>query len=215
MKISALVKIVSAATVGFANAKFTRGSLYKTEESEKRHLDSTELSMPGQMKDFAGDSAGIAELLTENGVNEEGVSGFLMALDISAEKMSSGPARAVCTTIVDEILDFFLLSHEVKEAIKIIICSESEDEESTIIAPTCGGDKKEGDACNYDDDECGCGLRCDPYTSGSACLPCKCVVNGEFLGNCSSNAECGEGITCNNPQFDEGFPQSECPNLSA
>lgn len=211
MKISALVKIVSAATVGFANAKFTRGSLYKTEESEKRHLDSTDLSMPGQMKDFAGDHAGIAELLAENGVNEKGVSGFLMALDA---KMSSGPARAVCTTIVDEILDFFLLSHEVKEAIKIIICHESEDEESTIIAPTCDGDKKEGDACNYDDDECGCGLRCDPYTSGSACLPCKCLVNGEYSGNCSSNAECGEGITCSNPQYDVNFAQ-ECPNLPA
>jgi len=210
MKISALVKLVSAATVGFANAKYTRGSLYKTEESEKRHLDSTDLSMPGQMKDFAGDHAGIAELLAENGVNEKGVSGFLMALDA---KMSSGPARAVCTTIVDEILDFFLLSHEVKEAIKMIICSESEDEESTIIAPTCGGDKKEGDACN-DNDECGCGLFCNPYTSPSACLPCKCLVNGEYSGNCSSNAECGEGITCSNPQWSVTVPQ-ECPNLPA
>jgi len=212
MKISALVKLVSAATVGFANAKYTRGSLYKTEESEKRHLDSTDLSMPGQMKDFAGDHAGIAELLAENGVNEKGVSGFLMALDA---KMSSGPARAVCTTIVDEILDFFLLSHEVKEAIKIIICHESEGEEitssttSTIIA-TCV--EKEGDACpNYTHSECGCGLYCDFINpQGPTCSPCKCLVNGEYSGNCYSNADCGEGSTCNNPGFDPINGPREC-----
>ena len=93
MKISALIKLASAAaaaTVGFADAKFTRGSLSKTEEGAKRHIDSTELSMPGQMKDSPGpgDNAGIAELLAKNGVKEEAISGFLFALDA---KMSSGP----------------------------------------------------------------------------------------------------------------------------
>ncbi len=71
MKISTLVASAAAATVGFADAKFTRGSLSKTEEHAKHHLDSTELSMAGQMKESPGDNAGIAGLLAEKGVNED------------------------------------------------------------------------------------------------------------------------------------------------
>ena len=77
--ISILVASAAAAAIGFADAKFTRGSLYKTKEHADRHLDSTstELSMPGQ----PGDNAGIAELLADDGVSKEVVSGFLFALD--------------------------------------------------------------------------------------------------------------------------------------
>jgi len=116
--ISILVASAAAAAIGFADAKFTRGSLYKTKEHADRHLDSTELSMPGQ----PGDNSGITELLADDGVSKEIVSGFLTALEISGAKMSSGPARDLCATILDEILDFFLFRREVEEAIKVIVC---------------------------------------------------------------------------------------------
>jgi len=224
MKISALIKLASAAaTVGFADAKFTRGSLSKTEEGAKRHIDSTELSMPGQMKDSPGDNAGIAELLAENGVDENGISGFLMALDMSTTKMSSGPARVVCTTIVDEILDFFLFGREVEEGIKVIVCGEDEELTITSLNPsqspsdvpsagptitdvpsagptiTCGGDIKKGETCQLDSD-CGCGLWCDPW--GSQCVDCVCPA----LLICSSNSECGNDLCT-------GGGIIECPNL--
>jgi len=78
--------------------------------------------MPMKMKDSPGDNAGIAELLTDDGVSKEVISGFLTALEISGAKMSSGPARDLCATILDEILDFFLFGREVEEAIKVIVC---------------------------------------------------------------------------------------------
>eukprot|EP00578_Thalassiosira_sp_NH16_P027573 CAMPEP_0181098632 /NCGR_PEP_ID=MMETSP1071-20121207/12230_1 /TAXON_ID=35127 /ORGANISM="Thalassiosira sp., Strain NH16" /LENGTH=238 /DNA_ID=CAMNT_0023181241 /DNA_START=48 /DNA_END=764 /DNA_ORIENTATION=- len=127
-----IVASAAAAAIGFADAKFTRGSLYKTKEHADRHLDSTELSMPGQ----PGDNSGITELLADDGVSKEIVSGFLTALDISAAKMSSGPARDLCTTILDEILDFFLFRREVEEAIKVIICGEDEELTITSLKPS-------------------------------------------------------------------------------
>eukprot|EP00578_Thalassiosira_sp_NH16_P025482 CAMPEP_0181099892 /NCGR_PEP_ID=MMETSP1071-20121207/12900_1 /TAXON_ID=35127 /ORGANISM="Thalassiosira sp., Strain NH16" /LENGTH=210 /DNA_ID=CAMNT_0023182581 /DNA_START=93 /DNA_END=726 /DNA_ORIENTATION=+ len=119
--LSTLIKCAPFATISFADGKrFTGRSSYRTEEHTERHLDGTELSMPGpmKMKESPGDNAGIAKLLDDKGVNEEEISGFLMALDISGAKMSSSPASVVCSIILDEILDFFLFSREVEDAIK-------------------------------------------------------------------------------------------------
>ena len=42
--LSTLIKSAPFAAIGFADAKFTRGSLYKTKEHADRHLDSKVLS---------------------------------------------------------------------------------------------------------------------------------------------------------------------------
>jgi len=196
--ISILVASAAAAAIGFADAKFTRGSLYKTKEHADRHLDSTELSMPGQ----PGDNSGITELLADDGVSKEIVSGFLTALEISGAKMSSGPARDLCATILDEILDFFLFRREVEEAIKVIVCGPITSLKPSQ-APTIG-------SCQGDND-CGIGEFCGSGAGGTKkCLYCLCVrgEDDKIAGTCDSNADCSGGFGCFNT--DSGNP---CPNM--
>jgi len=229
--ISILVASAAAAAIGFADAKFTRGSLYKTKEHADRHL-STELSMPMKMKDSPGDNAGIAELLTDDGVSKEVISGFLTALEISGAKMSSGPARDLCATILDEILDFFLFGREVEEAIKVIVCgpitslkpsqapsdvpsAKPSDVPSAIasLKPSQAPSDMPSTGSCLGDDDCGIGEFCGASPYGTKkCQDCLCGVSGVFsyLGDtCDSDADCKgvAGSTCRNT--DTG---NYCPN---
>jgi len=188
--------------------------------------------MPMKMKDSPGDNAGIAELLTDDGVSKEVISGFLTALEISGAKMSSGPARDLCATILDEILDFFLFGREVEEAIKVIVCgpitslkpsqapsdvpsAKPSDVPSAIASlkpsqapsdmPTIG-------SCQ-DDNDCGPGQYCGYVFDNKKCQGCLCGSGGfSFIGDtCDSDADCNEriaGSTCLNA--DNG---NACPNM--
>mmetsp|Transcript_3453 Transcript_3453/g.8768 ORF Transcript_3453/g.8768 Transcript_3453/m.8768 type:complete len:158 (-) Transcript_3453:188-661(-) len=152
--LSILIKLAPFATISLADAKrFDGRSPYKTEGRAERHLD-TELSMPGPKK----------------GVDETGIPDTVAALDISGAKMSSGPARVVCSTILNELFDLLLFSREEEEAIKIIVCGEEEEDEEEEEEETCDG-ISEGNECNFDVPCCD-GLVCtSPDSSPLTCQP--------------------------------------------
>jgi len=206
--ISILVASAAAAAIGFADAKFTRGSFYKTKEhADRHHLDSTELSMPGQMKDSPGDNAGIAELLADDGVSKDVVSGFLFALDT---KMSSGPARDVCTTLLDEILDIFLFSREVEEAIKIILCGEDEEIASTSIPSQSPSEGPTVTGQCQDDKNCGLGQYCSPGGPPRKCAFCECFRgSGGTTRTCTSEEQCDSPYECKAVRLNKA-----CPNMA-
>jgi len=192
--------------------------------------------MPMKMKDSPGDNAGIAELLTDDGVSKEVISGFLTALEISGAKMSSGPARDLCATILDEILDFFLFGREVEEAIKVIVCgpitslkpsqapsdvpsAKPSDVPSAIasLKPSQAPSDMPSIGSCQDDNDCGIGEFCG-YVSGAGatkkCLDCLCIklllgAPPIEAGTCDSDADCsGAGFRCRNAQIG-----NSCPNM--
>jgi len=157
--------------------------------------------MPMKMKDSPGDNAGIAELLTDDGVSKEVISGFLTALEISGAKMSSGPARDLCATILDEILDFFLFGREVEEAIKVIVCgpiTSLKPSQAPSDMPSIGGCQSNGD--------CDIGEHCG---NDRKCTNCKCFKEGGTRGTCDSESDCfAPGFACRD---DIG---NTCPNMN-
>jgi len=186
--------------------------------------------MPMKMKDSPGDNAGIAELLTDDGVSKEVISGFLTALEISGAKMSSGPARDLCATILDEILDFFLFGREVEEAIKVIVCgpitslkpsqapsdvpsAKPSDVPSAIasLKPSqAPSDMPSIIGSCQDDNDCGIGEACSAFTK--KCQDCLCIKLSPFCidysSGCSRDADCSGGFAC----LDE-FGNT-CPNMN-
>jgi len=184
--------------------------------------------MPMKMKDSPGDNAGIAELLTDDGVSKEVISGFLTALEISGAKMSSGPARDLCATILDEILDFFLFGREVEEAIKVIVCgpitslkpsqapsdvpsAKPSDVPSAIasLKPSQAPSDMPSTGSCLGDDDCDTGEFCG---YDCKCQDCLCTNQAEwkYENSCDSDADCSVGFACLT-DTDIGIT---CPNMN-
>jgi len=184
--------------------------------------------MPMKMKDSPGDNAGIAELLTDDGVSKEVISGFLTALEISGAKMSSGPARDLCATILDEILDFFLFGREVEEAIKVIVCgpitslkpsqapsdvpsAKPSDVPSAIasLKPSQAPSDMPSTFSCLGDNDCGIGEFCG---YDNKCQDCICTKFYEFENSCDSDADCsGAGFAC----LTDTDIGTTCPNMNS